>query len=266
MSTNQTNGLRLIDSKIKSGQIILYFVPLFLFVAIWSIATELNSQNQFIFASPRLVTASFLKLILNGELLHNSYVTVCEALAGFILGTVSGAIIGLSLWCSKLLAQIAKPYITALSTIPIFALAPIFIVWFGIGIWSKIMLAFISTICVAIVQSYQGAMAADDRFLRFMQVVGASRLKIFKLVIVPSSLIWVMNAAKLNIGLALLGAFIGEFISSEEGLGYMIVKASGLYDMATVIAGIITLIVIALILTSIVEQIEKIVLEWKYLD
>ncbi len=182
------------------------------------------------------------------------------------MGTICGALIGLSLWYSQMVAKIAKPYITALATIPIFALAPIIIVWFGIGIWSKIMLAFISTVTVAIVQSYQGAMSVESRFLRLMQVVGASRQQVFRLVVIPSSLIWVINAAKLNIGLALLGAFIGEFISSEQGLGYMIVKASGLYDMATVIVGVIALIIIALALTSLVEYIEKIVLKWKYLS
>ena len=191
-------------------------------------------------------------------------ITIIEALCGFFLGTISGAIIGLCLWYSQTIARIAKPYITALATIPIFALAPIIIVWFGIGLWSKIMLAFISTVSVAIVQSYQGAMSVEPRFLRFMQVVGAKRSQVFRTVVIPSSLIWVINAAKLNIGLALLGAFIGEFISSEQGLGYMIVKASGLYDMATVIVGIIALIVIALILTNLVEVLERYVLKWKY--
>lgn len=120
-----------------------------------------------------------------------------------------------------------------------------------------------STIVVAIVQSYQGAMAVDDKYLKLMKVMGASRLQTFKLVVIPSSLIWVVNAMKLNIGLALLGAFIGEFISAEEGLGYMIVKASGLYDMATVIVGITALIVIALLLTQLVDLFEKRLMRWQ---
>jgi NitT/TauT family transport system permease protein len=160
-------------------------------------------------------------------------------------------------------ARIAKPYLTALSSVPIFALAPIIIVWFGIGIFSKIMLAFLSTVAVAIVQSYQGATSTEPKYLRLMTVVGASRWQVFKLVVVPSSLIWVINSMKLNIGLALLGAFIGEFISSEEGLGYMIVKAAGLYDMATVIVGIFALIVIALSLTALIDQLERVLHKWR---
>ncbi|MCA9803352.1 MAG: ABC transporter permease subunit, partial [Cyanobacteria bacterium HKST-UBA02] len=155
--------------------------------------------------------------------------------------------------------------IAALGSIPIFSLAPMIITWFGIGLWSKIMLAFLSTVVVAIVQSYQGAVSVEPRYLRFMAVVGASRSQVFRFIVVPSSLIWVVNAMKLNIGLALLGAFIGEFISAEAGLGYMIVKASGLYDMATVLVGVFTLMVIALILSALVEALERRILSWKYL-
>ncbi len=247
----------------RRWELLLYPLPLLVFLLIWHLATVNNPPRQFIFSSPEQVFAAFVRLSTTGELFRNACVTVVEAICGFILGTTCGAAIGLALWYSRLVAKISKPYITALATVPIFALAPIIIVWFGIGILSKIMLAFLSTIAVAIVQSYQGATSVEPRYLRFMQVVGASRQDVFKLVVVPSSVIWVINAMKLNIGLALLGAFIGEFISAEEGIGYMMVKASGLYDMATVIVGIVTLIAIALSLTALIDQIERRLLRWK---
>lgn len=124
---------------------------------------------------------------------------------GFLLGTTIGAVLGLALWYSRLVAQISRPYITALSAVPIFALSPIIISWFGIEITSKIMLAFLSTVCMALVQSYMGAMSVEKRYLKLMQVVGAKRSQTFRLVVVPSSLIWVLNAMKINIGLALMG-------------------------------------------------------------
>ncbi|MDQ5966322.1 MAG: transporter permease [Cyanobacteriota bacterium erpe_2018_sw_39hr_WHONDRS-SW48-000098_B_bin.30] len=247
----------------KAG-LLLYPLPLLLFVLIWHLLTDTSPERQFIFASPALVWAAFTKLVISGDLLKHTWVTISEAVLGFILGTTSGAFIGLFFWYFKTLAKVARPYVTALGTIPIFALAPMIIVWFGIGMWSKVMLAFLSTVAVAIVQSYQGATSIEPRFMRFMHVAGASRWQIFKLVVVPSSLIWVINAMRLNIGLALLGAFIGEFISAEEGLGYMIVKASGLYDMATVIVGIIALIVIALVLTAAIDLLERRLLRWRY--
>jgi NitT/TauT family transport system permease protein len=245
--------------------LLLYPLPALIFLLVWHFLTAGYPQRQFIFSSPEQVWLAMIRLSISGELLRNAGITIFEALCGFLLGTISGAIIGLSLWCSHTVARIARPYIVALATVPIFALAPIVIVWFGIGIWSKIMLAFLSTVTVAIVQSYQGAMSVERRYLRLMQVVRATRAQTFRLLVIPSSLIWVINAMKLNIGLALLGAFIGEFISAEEGLGYMIVKASGLYDMATVFVGIFALIAIALILTALVGQLEKRLLKWQVL-
>ena len=247
----------------KRMGLILYPLPLIVLVVVWHILTGNSPERQFVFSSPHQVFDAFVKVAASGELLRNTGVTVGEAVAGFLMGTTAGAAIGLSFWYSRTIARIASPYITAMATIPIFVLAPVVIVWFGIGIFSKIMLAFLSTVVVAIVQSYKGATTIEPRYLQFMQVAKASRWQIFKIVVVPSSLIWVINAMRLNIGMALLGAFIGEFISAEEGLGYMIVKASGLYDMATVYAGTIALIVVALLLTAVIDQIERRLLSWR---
>lgn len=250
-------------TRLSLAQRLLYPLPLIVFLIVWHLATHDCKERQFIFSSPIQVAEALERLAKSGELFTNCQVTILEAVAGFALGTAAGAVIGLALWYSRLVAEISKPYITALATVPIFALAPIIISWFGIDIRSKIALAFLTTVSVAIVQSYQGAMSVEKRFLRLMQVAGATRWQTFQLVVVPSSIIWVLNAMKLNIGLALMGAFIGEFISSEEGLGHMIVKASGLYDQATVFAGVIALIAIALILTFIIEQIENFLMRWK---
>ncbi len=244
---------------------LLYPLPFLLFLLVWHLCTGNDPQKQFIFSSPEKVWQALLRLIESGELWTNSLVTISEALAGFLLGTTIGAVLGLALWYSRLVAQISRPYITALSAVPIFALSPIIISWFGIEITSKIMLAFLSTVCMALVQSYMGAMSVEKRYLKLMQVVGAKRSQTFRLVVVPSSLIWVLNAMKINIGLALMGAFIGEFISSEQGLGCMIVKASALYDMATVFVGIFALIVIALVFTFIIEKLENRLMVWKKL-
>lgn len=247
----------------KIALALLCLAPAVLFILSWQAYVTYDPSHKFIFSSPDLVWQAFVTLLLSGELLRNSAVTLGEALAGFVLGTVSGAIIGLALWYVPLVARVSRPYIAALGAIPIFALAPVIIVWFGIGTISKIVLAFISTVVIAIFQSYQGATSVEPKYLRLMQVVGASRFQVFRTVVLPSSIIWVMNAIKLNISMALLGAFIGEFISSEQGLGHMIVRASGTYDMATVYVGVAALIVIALTLTAAVELLERRLLRWR---
>jgi NitT/TauT family transport system permease protein len=177
------------NDTLRGWKLLLYPLPLLAFIIIWHFLTAGNQERQFIFSSPNQVLAALIRLTQSGELLRNAGVTVFESVCGFILGTSVGAAIGLALWYSKAVAQVAKPYITALATVPIFALAPIIITWFGIGIFSKVMLAFLSTFTVAIVQSYQGAISVEPRFLRLMQVVGASRFQTFRLVVVPSSLI-----------------------------------------------------------------------------
>lgn len=251
-------------NKVARVPIVLYFLPMLAGLLVWQVYTSGQPDHQFVFSSPEQVGKSFVRLTSSGELFRHAGITLFEALVGFVIGTACGAAIGLSLWYSRTAAGIAQPYLTALASVPIFALAPVIIVWFGIGITSKIVIAFLSTVVLAIVQSYQGAMSVEERFLRVMQVMGATRFQTFKLVVVPSALIWVLNAMKLNIGLSLLGAFIGEFISSEEGLGYMIVKASGLYDMSTVFVGIASLVVISLLLTGSVALLERRLMRWKF--
>lgn len=244
--------------------VLLRCVPLLIGILVWGWLTEGSPGRQFIFSSPSRVTAALVNLLSSGELLRHTGITTFEAVAGFLLGTTVGILVGLGLWVLPALAGISRPYIVALGSVPVFALAPVMIVWFGIGIFSKVMMAAFSTVLVALIQAYQGAMSAEERHLRLLQVMGADRRQTFQKVVIPSALIWVVNSMKLNIGFALLGAFIGEFISSERGLGHLILKASGLYDMATVFAGCMALMAIAGLLSFLVDQFEKQVLAWRY--
>lgn len=243
--------------------ILLYILPLIIFLVLWQWLTFDRPERQFIFSSPTQVWDALVTLTKSFDIFRHSFVTFIEAFTGFVLGTSVGALVGLSLWYSEGVARISRPYIIAIGSIPVFALAPVMIVWFGIGIFSKIMMAALSTVVVAIVQSYQGAMSTEERHLRLMEVMGASRSQTFRKVVIPSALTWVVNSMKLNIGFALLGAFIGEFISAEQGLGYLIVKSSGLFDMATVFAACLALMGIALLLTFSVGVFERRMLKWK---
>lgn len=251
------------ETRRKITGTLLVAAPLLVLLLTWYLGTT-DSRARFLFSSPAQVWQSLCHLCASGELFRHWGITLLETLAGFVAGNVIGSCLGLLLWHSKISARIAKPYINAAASIPIFALAPLLIMWFGIGLPSKIVLAFLSTVIVALVQSYKGATSVEDRYLKFFRVVGANRMQVFNAVVVPSSLTWVVNGFKLNVGLALLGAFMGEFISSEAGLGYMIVKASGLYDMSTVFVGIAALMLTAVALTTTVEFAERHILKWQY--
>ncbi len=237
--------------------------PLIVVLLVWQAVAVAFPQMQFFFSSPIKVIDALWEMTVSMELPRHAGVTTFEALAGFLIGTLSGAVIGLGLWYSPMVARIARPYVIAIGAVPVFALAPVMIVWFGIGISSKIMIAALSTVIIAIVQAYEGATSVDTRHLQLLQIMGATRYQTFRKVVVPSALIWVVNSMKLNVGFALLGAFIGEFISSEQGLGYMIVKAAGLFDMARVFAGCMAIMAIALVLSWLVGLLETRLFGWR---
>ncbi len=241
-------------------------LPLCIFIALWQLYAAIAPEKHFYFSSPMTVTKEFYSFFVEQKGFYHSFITFTETILGFFIGNLVGISIGLLLWFSKRIADISKPYLVALGALPIFALAPLMIVWFGIGIWSKIMMAALATIIIAIVQSYQGAINADYRYIRLMKVFKATRSQIFKTIILPSSLIWVFNSLKLNIGAALLGAFIGEFIAAEAGIGYIIIKASGLFNMGLVFVGCIVLMLMALLLSGLVYLIEKRYMKWQRIN
>ncbi len=249
----------------RAIQIFWYLLPLFIFLAVWWWLTNKNVKLQFLFSSPGQFYHAFYLALFKEHLLFHTGVTAFEALAGFLIGMVVGVAAGVLLWYWEPLARISRPYIVALGSLPVFALAPIMIVWFGIGIFSKVMMAAFSTVIVALVQTYKGAQSASPAHLKLMHVLGANRKQVFTKVIFPSAMVWVFNSMRLNIGFALLGAFIGEFIAAENGLGYYIIKASGLYDMARVFVGITGIMALGLMFTGLVALLERKFLAWKEL-
>jgi NitT/TauT family transport system permease protein len=231
-------------------------LPLLAFLLFWGLATRGIPERVFFFGSPDKIAAYLVAKTLDGSLPRDVGVTFIEATLGFIFGNVIGTALGLGLWYSKLAFSIAKPYVIALGSAPVFALAPLLIVWFGTGMFSKILIATLSTVFVALMQSYTGASEVSNDYLRLMQTFGASQGQTFRKIVAPSSIVWVMSAFRLNVGFAILGAFIGEYISSSAGLGHLILVASGLFDISLMLCGVILLTGLAFVLYFLVGQLE----------
>src|SRR5262249_31045235 len=153
-----------------------------------------------------------MKGLRSGEILYDALLTAGEAIGGFVIGNCLGSSIGLVLWHSPLLFKLSRPYIIALGTAPLFAFAPIIVVWLGTGFISKLAIATLSTLFVALMQAYKGAEEVDQTLIQVIRSFGGNNLQVFRKVIVPASMVWVIAAFRLNIGLALLGAFLGEYI------------------------------------------------------
>lgn len=231
-------------------------VPLVAFVVAWEFGVRGNDRSAFFFGQPSKILFYLWTRTIDGSLAADFAVTFSEATLGFVVGNLVGTAIGLGLWYSSTAFQIARPYIIALGSAPVFAFAPLLIIWFGTGMFSKVVIAALSTVFVALFQSYNGAADVSSDYLRLMKTFGASKTQTFRKVVAPSAIVWVIAAFRMNVGFAILGAFIGEFISSNRGLGHLIVVASGLFDISLVLCGALMLSTIAFVLTWLVGQLE----------
>lgn len=238
--------------------IIIYQLALVVILGVaWEILAQTNSRVMFLLSAPSDILRDFGVMCVRGRFLEHFAITGGEALAGLALGTILGSIGGIALWLSHTTARVVKPFVVALGSFPIFALAPLMIVWFGIDLRMKIAMATFATVFVAFTQSYRGARAVDGDLLANLVGMGASRWQMFTKVIVPGALDSVFNSMRINVGLALLGAFIGEFIASDRGLGHLILRAAGLYDMSRALAASLGIIALAVLLDQAAAVIER---------
>ncbi len=226
-------------------------------LAVWELAIRLEWIAVYIYGQPSGVFSKAAHLIANGELLRDAAITAWEGVVGFLLGTIIGSTVGLSLWLFPTGAAVLRPYLIALNGLPKIALAPLIIVWFGIGISSKIAIAAIITFIVSVITALQGAKEVDSDLVKLMRSLGAGRWKTWKTVIIPGSMPWIVAAFRLNVGFALIGAVVGEYIASKEGLGYMIYYAGVLYDLNAVWVGIAALMAVALLMYGMIDLVER---------
>jgi NitT/TauT family transport system permease protein len=233
------------------------------FLAFWERATSGNSAFAFMFGSPSAIAGFLGQMLRDGSLWRDTYTTGLETLLGFFVGNLIGTLIGLSLWYSRFLSRVVEPFVIALGSIPIIALAPIIIIWFGTGLISKVAMSTLSVVIVALVTSDRGVVGVDPDQINLMRTLGASKFQIFGKLVVPASLTDIFAGLKLTVGFALIGAIVGEFMSSSEGLGHAIFKAGSLYVIPKVFAALVVTIALALFLTFMVGKIERLLMPWR---
>ena len=229
----------------------------------WDYMTANNKQAAFMFGSPSAIAKFLGQMASDGSLWRDTYVTGLETVLGFLVGNFFGTVIGLSLWYSRFVSRVVEPFVIALGSIPIIALAPIIIIWFGTGLISKVAMSTLSVVIVALVTSYKGAVGVDTDQINLMRTLGASKFQIFRKLVVPASLTDIFAGLKLTVGFALIGAIVGEFMSSSEGLGHAIFKAGSLYIIPKVFAALVATIALALLLTFAVGRIERLLMPWR---
>ena len=236
---------------------IIQLTPLIILIIVWEFMSYIYKDFSVFLSSPSRIVSLFFNELLYGELIIHTLITAYEALAGLLLGLIIGCGIGFSLVYFPRYSNIAYPYVVALSAIPTFALAPLMIIWFGTGIQMKIVLAFLATVFTSAFQTYEGAQKVTKSDTVFFNINHATNKQRFWMLSFPVSLDWVIQSLRLNSGFCILGAFIGEFIASEAGLGYIILKASGLYDTTYVFVAISCIIMLSFAFSMIASLINK---------
>jgi NitT/TauT family transport system permease protein len=221
------------------------------------------NQAAFFFGEPIKVGERLWQWFASGDIYQHLWVTLVETMLAFLVGTVLGVAIGLWLALSPTASGIFDPYITAMNAMPRVVLAPIFFVWFGLGIASKVALGVTLVFFIVFFNVYQGVREVSPVVLANARMLGASRRQLLRHVYVPSAMSWVFASLHNSVGLAFVGAVVGEYLGSAKGVGYLILQAEGVFDMNTVVAGILLLTAFALILDWLVGLAEKRLMVWQ---
>ncbi len=223
-----------------------------------------DRQAAFFFGEPVEVALRIWKwFVTEADIYRHLGVTLVETLLAFGVGSALGLAAGLWLALSPLASAILEPYVKALNSMPRIILAPIFSVWFGLGVASKVALGVTLVFFIVFFNVYQGVKEVSPVILANARMLGASNQQLLRHVYLPSATSWVFSSLHTSVGLAFVGAVVGEYLGSSQGVGYLILQAEGTFDINTVMAGIVVLTVFALVLDAAVGKVERKLMKWQ---
>ncbi len=225
---------------------------------------ENDRQAAFFFGEPLKMTERiWVWFVQDADIYQHLGVTLAETLMAFVIGSGLGLGAGLWLALAPLASALLEPYIKALNAMPRIILAPIFSVWFGLGMGSKVALGVTLVFFIVFFNVYQGVKEVSPVVLANARMLGADQRQLLRHVYLPSATSWVFSSLHTSVGLAFVGAVVGEYLGSSQGVGYLILQAEGSFDINTVMAGIVVLTVFALALDSLVGRIETRLMKWQ---
>lgn len=238
-------------------------ILLAVFIAAWQVLADRGMINPLFFSSPKQVLADMAEMFSTGYIMPHIGITLYAAFLGLFYGIVLGTAIALIVGNNRVLAHILEPIFVGIHGLPLLALGPLFVVWFGIGIKSKIFMATISVFFLVFFNIYAGFKDVDIQLIQTLKLMRASKIQLMTKVILPSCIPWLIASLKAGVGAAVLGAIVGEYLGATAGLGWVIQSAGGYYNITRVIACVIVLMVIMFILNAIVSWIDRKALKWR---
>lgn len=219
--------------------------------------------SDFFFSRPSAIGAVLWGWIASGRLFYHAAITVVEALAGFFFGGLAGMLAGVLLARNRLLGQVLDPFILMFYSLPKVALAPLFVIWFGVDIGMKITLTATIVFFLVFLNTFTGVRNVSREQEAIMRLMGAKERHILTKVVLPSAVTWVFTGLRLSVPYALIGAIVGELIASNRGLGYLLSNAAGQFNTAGVFAALVAIITLAMLLNLFVRLVEQIAMPWQ---
>ena len=237
-------------------------------IGLWWIASETGWLGdvrtiRFFFSTPTAVAWRIWEWSLAGTVWFHLGVTLTESALAFLIGSISGLVIGFWLARRPLLALVFDPYIKAANALPRVVLAPIFSLWLGLGIWSKVALGFTLVFFIVFFNVYQGVKEVSPAILANARMLGMNERQLLLHVLIPSAISWVFSSLHTSVGFAVVGAVVGEYLGSSAGLGYLIQQAEGVFDVTGVFAGMVVLTLFVVIIDRLITWIENRLLVWR---
>jgi NitT/TauT family transport system permease protein len=232
-------------------------------VGLWQAGATVGVLDRFFFSRPSDIAGRVWELFARGGIWTHLGVTLAEALLSFVIGGFAGVLGGFLLARRPLVSAVLDPYIRVANSLPRVVLAPIFLLWFGLGIWSKVALGVTVVFFIVFFNTYQGVKDVDPVLLNNVRMLGANERQLTRHVLIPSALSWIFSSLHISLGFAIIAVVVGEYLGSSSGIGYMIAQSEGVFDTTGVFAGMTILAAFVLAAGALVTRLERWLLRWK---
>ena len=247
------------DGLMRVYQLVLAAVVL----GAWEVLGRAGIIDEFFFPLPSDILATVWSWISTGYVFPHLWITLQEALLAFAVGAAAGLFLGFLLARVRFLERLFDPFLQMFNALPRVVLAPIFLLWFGLGIWSKVAFGFTLVFFIVFFNTLEGVKNVDRVLVDNARMLGASEKQLLRHVFIPSALTWIFSSLHISVGFAITGAVVGEYLGASAGVGYAIAQAQGVFDTQGVFAGMFILMIVVLIIDLLVNRLEKHLLRWR---
>ena len=229
-----------------------------LFIIIWQLLSDKKIIDTFLLSSPKKILNTIIDLIKQNNFFKHIFTTIYEIIISFILGNLIGILIASILWFNKFISRVFEPFLTILNALPKVALGPLIIIIFGANIKSIIVMSLLISSIISIINIYNSFRSTDENKIKIVRSMGGNKLQIYYYVILKENYTKIIESFKLNVSMCFVGVIMGELLVSKEGIGYLIIYGSQIFNMNLVLTGIILLIILTIILYIIISKLEKV--------